>query len=310
MLYPLGAVALWLGLSLLVGGRATELRQLGVALALAIGLALLAYAPVIAREGLAAITRNRFVVSVGWFEFFSQLPSTIRDALTSWSLGIPPVVSLALAAFAVVALRWHASLSRFRIGIPLAAFVWSAWLLVVNHRAPFPRVWLWLLPVTAALAGAGFVWLMERRTRTKGMLQQRAETFAVGFAFAAALSVAMSRTVFTTRDTGTFVDASRAASALRPMLRPGDRILAAIPSNGPLSYYLDRLGVPQSYLTFDEQRATRVFVVVDQAEQQTLKDVSASSALVSGGRVMPPTVVARFPSSFLVLFERRDAAAK
>ena len=310
MLFPLGAVALWLALSLLVGDRGAELRRLAVALGVAIGLALLAYSPVIAREGLGAITRNRFVASVGWYEFFEQLPPTIREALLSWSLGIPPLVSLALAACAVVALRRHASLSRFPIGIPLAAFAWCAWLLVVNHRAPFPRVWLWLFPVAAGLAGAGIARIMEQRPRARVILEQRAEVFAIAFAFAAALSVAMSRSVLKTRDTGTFPDARQAAAALSRVLQPGDRVLAAIPSNAPLSYYLDKLGVSESYLTADERRARRVIVVVNQSEGQTLNDLAARSSLGDSGRFQPPTAIARFSASLIVLFERRDATTK
>lgn len=306
MLFPLGTVAMWLTLSLLVDDRTPDLRRLGAALAIAFGIAAVAYAPVVAREGLAAITRNRFVVSTGWYEFFEQLPPTVREALVSWSLGIPPIVSLVLAACALFALRHHAALSRFRVGIAVAGFAWCAWLLVVNHRAPFPRVWLWALPFAASLAGAGAVAFLDRRERAKLFAERRVPALAVAFAAAAALSVSFSRAVWLSRDTGAFREAAGAAALLAPVLRPGDRVLAAIPTNGPLSYYLDRLGVADSALTMDERRANRVFGVVSQSERETLQGLVAHGAVADSAQFGPPVVVGRLPATLIVMFQRRN----
>lgn len=310
MLYPLGAVCVWLALSMLVDGKRAELRRMAIALGVAAGLTLLAYSPVISREGIAAVTSNKFVQSSGWMEFFQQLPETLREAMTSWSLGIPPIVSFALAACAVFALARHATLSRFRVSLPLAAFVWSAWLLVVNHRAPFARVWLWFLPVAASLAAAGAVTAMERWSRTRRLIADRAPAMAVGFSFAAALSVVFSYAVLVTRDTGTYREADDASAVLAQVLRPGDRVLAGIPTNGPLAYYLDRRGVSPDYLTLDERSARRIFAVVDNAEGQDLKRLVARSPARDSTQFGPPAVVAEFSASAIVMFQRRSVPAK
>ena len=310
MLFPLGAVALWLALCLLVEQRRGDLRRLAATLAASGMLAAIGYAPVIAREGLGAITRNRFVVSSGWFDFFEQLPGTVREALVSWSLGVPPLLSLVLALCAIVALRRHATLSRFRVGLPLAAFVWCAWLLVVNHRAPFPRVWLWLYPVAAALAAAGVCDILARRpAESAAQLLARIPVAAGVLAIAAALSVYFSRSVLITRDTGIYLDARRAADLLAPFLQTGDRVVAPIPSNAPLAYYFDRAGVAQTYLSLDEQRAKRVIVVVNRAEGHTLERILPQTR-IGDLRQFSASVLARLPSSELVLLQRRDAAPK
>ncbi len=310
MLYPFGAVCVWVILSALVAGQRRMLRPFAIALGIAAGLTLLAYAPVVSHQGLGVIIRNQFVVSSGWYEFLRELPSSFGDALSSWSLGIPPLVGLILLWCAAVALRHHATLSSFSVGVPLAVFVWSAWLLVRSHRAPFPRVWLWLLPVVACLAAAGALVLLERWTRTRQLVRDRGPVLATALALALAVSVTTSHAVLLTTDTGTFRDAAAAANALSRVLRPGDRILASIPTNGPLMYYLDRHGVDPAYLTRDEASARRFIVVVDAAEGQTLRDVLARSVARDGSQFAEPTVLARFPASTLVLFERRDVQTK
>ena len=307
MLYPLGAVAAWFALSALVDGKRSEIRRLVIALGLAGGLTLIAYSPVIAREGVGAITRNRFVAPSGWLDFFAELPRTAGQVLWSWALGLPPVLTVPLLVFALVALSRHSAISRFKIGLGLAAFLWCSWLLVVNHRAPFPRVWLWLLPLAAALAAAGVVLCFERWARTRRLIEQRAGVVAVVLALGAATSVVTSFAVLLTRDTGTFRDAKEASAVLSRVLQPGDRVLAGIPSNGPLDYYLYRRGVDRAHLSLDEARARRIFVIVDDGEGQTLEQMTAHSAVRDGTRFTPAVTVATLPTSRVYLYQRRDA---
>ena len=309
MLYPLGTVCLWVALSLLVEHRNAELKRLATAIGVVAGLTLLAYSPVIAREGIAAITRNPFVVSTGWFEFFEQLAPTIREALASWALGTT-AFSVLLAACAIVALRRHATISQFRVGLPVAAFAWCAWLLVVTHRAPFARIWLWLYPLAAALAGAGVVRIMESRARTRTVAEHRVPVLAMGLALAMALSVILTRAVLTSRDTGTYRDAEQAAAVLGRVLQPGDRVFVAVPGNAPLSYYLDRLGVPLGHFAGDERRASRVLVVVDRSEGQTPSSVIGASVVSDTAQFTKPAVVAKLPASEILVYHRRDAATK
>jgi hypothetical protein len=312
MLYPLGVVCVWFALNTLIADRRDDLRRMGIALGLAAGLTLLAYSPVMSAAGIGAITRNRFVAPTGWYEFFTQLPPSLGEALRSWSLGVPPIVSLTLLACSVVAVARHTAISSLslRVNIVLATYVWCAWLLVVTHRAPFPRVWIWFLPIAASLAAAGAVLLLERWPRTQRMIQQRAPTLAVAFALGAATSVILSSAVLTTRDTGTYRDAPVAAAELSRLLRPGDRVLAAIPTNAPLEYYLDKHGVHPIHLSLDERSAQRILVVVDAAEGQTLPRVVGQSEVRDSTRFAPPVEIAAFSASRLVMFERRNVSTK
>lgn len=308
MLYPLGTVAVWFALSALVDGKRADIRRLVIALGVTGALTLLAYAPVIARDGLAAITRNQFVTPSGWFAFFTELPRTLFDALRSWTLGVPALISLALLCLAMLALRRHSAISRFRIGLPLAAFVWCAWLLVVNHRAPFSRVWIWLFPVAACLAAVQLMLVLERRPQTRRLVEERMAVLVVTFAFGIATCVVTSFAVLVSRDTGTYRDAEEAAVLLSRVLQPGDLVVAGIPSNGPLDYYLHKQGVDRPPVAID--RVRRVFVIVDAGEGQTLDRLTQQSSVRDTTRFTAPVVVATLPLSHIYLYQRRNAAAR
>jgi hypothetical protein len=92
-------------------------------------------------------------------------------------------------------------------------------------------------------------------------------------------------------------------------LRPGDRILAMIPTNGPLDYHLDRLGVDRRHLTRDERASPRVFAVVDLGEGQTLGRVVANSIVRDTSVWLPPVTVATLAESAIFVYQRKHAAA-
>ena len=310
MLYPLGCVAGWYALNSLLDDRHGDLRRLGIALSVAGLLTVLLYWPVFSQSGVAAVTRNRFVLPSPWFDFFSELPGTIGEALRSWGLGLPPVLSLLLLAAALFALAIHHRVSALRIGFPLTAFVWSAWLLVVNHRAPFPRTWLWLVPIAAGLAAAGILAALEKLgDRGRRIAHQGVPLLAVILAVACSFSVVTSFAVLLTRDTGSYREAEEATEVLRGFLRPRDRIIAAIPTNGPLEYYLDRAGIDRAQLYFNERQAERAVGVVDYGEGQSLDALMAQSFVRDTTVWGEPVIVAKLAASLIVVFPRKNAPA-
>ena len=57
-------------------------------------------------------------------------------------------------------------------------------------------------------------------------------------------------------DTSTFRDGPDVTVYLASHLAPGDRVLAQIPTDGPLEYYMGRAGIPLSFLAWDSMRST------------------------------------------------------
>lgn len=310
MLYPLGCVVGWYTLTALSEGRREELKRFAIALGVGALLTILLYWPVFARSGVAAVTRNRFVTPSPWFDFFSELPGTLGEALQSWGLGLPPLLSIALLVAAIFALSRHRAVSTLRIGVPLAAFVWSAWLLVVNHRAPFPRTWLWFIPIASGLAGAGIVAIVENLgARGRRIALEGAPLIAVSLTVACSFSVVTSFAVLLTRDTGTYREAEEATAVIRGFIQPRDRVIAAIPTNGPLEYYFHRAGIDRAQLYLDPKVASRAIGIVDLAEGQSLDALVSQSFVRDTATWGAPQLVAQLQASMIVFFPRKNAPA-
>lgn len=304
MLFALGTVAIWLTLSAYADARERDDRRLAMLAVVAV--LTLMYTPSLARGGGGALQQAAAPGS-DWLAFFIELPMTIGSMGLSWSLGLPPIVAIAFLFFVVVAVRRHAALSRFRIGLPLAAFVFCSWLLVVTHRAPLPRVWLWLLPLFLSLTAAGLIAVLEQRSAPRRLVTDHVGLFAMGIAVLGAVFVTRSSAVLVSLETGLFRDAERATDALKVALRPGDLVVTGPEAAGVLSYYFEQKKVDRSHLAVVPSRAQRVFVVVDSASGQALDRMPVPREVRDTMRFAPPAVAVTLPSSRIYLFERRNA---
>ena len=269
MLYPLGVVATWLLLA--APGVARERRRrlvAGTVLAV-LGAALLAgvlYLPIIRSAGLTALTGNAFVRPTPWGAFVTDLPRHAAETLLVWTDPLPWWSALVLLVLALVG-TWRVERAD-RPSLVVATAVWCGVLLAATHRVPFVRVWLFLLPLFLLAVARGLV-RVAGRTRAAALA-----TFpltAVIVAAAMTTIALLGDSVRTSDDTGAFPAARDVTARLARDLRPGDRVLAPIPANGPLLYYFSAAGLDTALLTTPPERTRRAWLVLEPARGRTLQ---------------------------------------
>lgn len=189
MLLPLGAIATWLALSIIQRRDYSRLAHLALALGGAAVLTALCYAPVIANSGVAAVTQNEFVTPSSWPRFVAELATMLGETLFYWRLTTPVVFAWVLAGGAMVGLIYHRRLSREPVGLFQSAVVWCSVVLLLNHRAPPERVWQWLIPLVAGLAGAGFLYVIDHLRRGITLSPRLVASLVVGLALVNGTSV-------------------------------------------------------------------------------------------------------------------------
>jgi 4-amino-4-deoxy-L-arabinose transferase-like glycosyltransferase len=287
MVYPIGAVVLWLAFALAVEhpSRArAELAALAAAMACSAVLAGLAYAPIITANGLAALTANRFVARSPWPVFFRELLPSLGDALASWVDPFPLVFVPLLAATLVVGAMRSVRVSREGVSVITAALIWSAVVLVANHHAPLGHAWLWLVPIVCLLVGVGAEALLRRLAPRRGVA-------AIPLVAVATVALGVMWGLFTdaegeSLDTGLFRGADAVAQSLRTNSQPGDRVIAAIPANAPLQFYLNRHGADTAVLSTPSASTRRDILVLDRAYGQTV-EWAIAAAMIDTARFGP-----------------------
>jgi hypothetical protein len=306
MLYPLGVVLLWLALdarNLPAAERLNRVRAVALSGVGAVLLAGLLYIPIILSAGASALIGNKFVSASPWLQFALDLPRFFAELLGTWSSPLPWWTAFVLPVLALLGLRRLAP-SR-RPSLALATVAWSVVLLLLTHRIPFVRVWLFMLPLFLLAVARGLIHVW------RDTLGHRLPTWKLEPTWAAAALVVLlggealrSRAALESTDTGVFQPAREVTALLAPQLAPGDRVLAPIPTNGPLLYYFAERGLDTASLTVPITRSRRAYLVLDTARGQNL-DWAVRVGMIDPSQFRAPELVGRTGNAEVWRTERR-----
>jgi hypothetical protein len=116
-----------------------------------------------------------------------------------------------------------------------SALVACAVLFLCKQAIPYPRTWIFLLPLMLILANAGFAHCVE--TFSHGIQKRLHRDFVLAGACYGVWLIA-TNAIVQYPDTGTFPDALRIVRYLKPLMKDGDKVQASIPADYPLYFYL------------------------------------------------------------------------
>jgi hypothetical protein len=246
-LYPFCAAMVWWAMAggtraeQSVAARRLRWRQIGFTLSVTIALAALLYSPVFFARGISAVTANSYVVPLPWHQFMAGLPKMLAASASLWMRGTPAeVLALLLVVFAIIGLLRPPKGQRVSFALTLLLAI--AVLLGAQRVLPFPRVWIFAIPMFSIAVGAG-IDVLARRLPQGGPL-------AVGavILLSALFAVTEVRLSLVTRseETGLLPDGPQIADFLATRVRVNDRVVLGAYLDLPLSYYLKTRGVPVS----------------------------------------------------------------
>ncbi|MEP6618834.1 MAG: hypothetical protein ABJE47_05950 [bacterium] len=302
MLYPLGVVCLWLLLAsrLTAPAQRTPFQVSLVAAVVASALiAGILYLPIIQSAGLRALTGNKFVAPSSWAQFVDELPRMVGSTLASWTSPLPLWCIPVMAVLALLGIRRPTNSGR--PSLALAVALWCGALLVATHRAPFVRIWLFLLPLFFIATARGAL-RVARRFTTREI--PHVSLVAIGLGVASLAVAVFTHAAEQSDDTGAFRPAEQVTALLAPRLHRGDRVLAPIPAIGPLLYYFPRAGADTTLLTVSLDVSNRAFLVLDAHQGQTLAWAIANH-IIDPAVFAEPTLLAKYPDGELWETSRR-----
>ena len=301
MLYPHGILGVWLALDFLrtrsAASRDSLVRFTAASVAAA-AVAGLLYLPILREEGLAALVGNKFVVPQSWGSFAIQMPRSLLATVLQWTMPLPLWSAPIPFALAVAGVARSRRLRAEAPSLALACVLWCGVLLATTHRVPFMRIWIFLLPLYCLAVAGGLLALGERIARGAHRLVPRAVVFAPVLAALIGVVSLATGAVAGTTETGAFPDAPVVTAALKSRLRDGDRVLAPIPTNGPLLFYFVVEQVETGYLSTREESMRRAFIVLDTTRGQSL-EWAVRQGMIDPRRFARPRLVGRFGAAEL-----------
>jgi len=232
------------------------------------------YAPIIYYSGLRSIIGNNVIEALSWSDFVQSVTPRIRNTWAEWNRAIPGGITL-IAIVGLIASFIVPKLPRNRrIPLLLAGLLWIETALVVQRVAPWPRIWLFLLPFFVVWISAGiigvFTFIFRKAPRGEILM-----VALLGILIAGPLILGLMRNYpqydQKLHSTGSVEEV---ANFLRDDLQSKDVVVVTSPDTIVLEYYLRRLGLPDEATELLKGKSfNRAVVVVNQAYGQDLKYV-------------------------------------
>lgn len=279
MIYPLGAVITWMVALILWGDTGSvPPKKYFVHLLSAcffIGLlTLLLYTPVITLgTGIRSIISNGVVEPQTWAEFSENVFVKSQKIWEDWNTDLFPFSSEILAAGFFLSLVTHARVSKARVPFSIPALLWIVTIVVIQRVTPWTRVWQFLLIFLFIWASAGWVgwvdWIVGKKLQSSVSIA----LILVAFCLPALKTIQLfSDPQELNREES---PEKQVAQYLKGNLGGDQVIIAAVPENVEIMYYLSMDGIPMSRL-YNEDRPVKfnqAFVIVSNRYGQTFASV-------------------------------------
>jgi 4-amino-4-deoxy-L-arabinose transferase-like glycosyltransferase len=310
MLYPAGAVTLWLLVERVrrhdVASTIRFAFRLAAVLAVAGAVTLVAYVPAIQRFGVGSISGNKFVAPHSWPLFFQALPQFFQRLRDTIALGIPDLLLLAFIAAAALAVVMRGKERGKLFTLALTTGFWCLALLIVTRRAPPPRVWLFLAPLLCIYIGVGV-------SRVAALASQKFPVAQQMLVAAGALLLALGiggatvarRTIFDNDESVGFVAGPAVAQYLLAESRPGDRLIVGNFVSPEVDYYLFAQGRKRFGDMEAPSRTQRVLFVLNERQGQTTSMVQTERPDVDWSKYATPVLLKKFESASVWEAQRR-----
>jgi len=276
MLFPFGALYIWLFLSCMIGdisGYRSKIDFLkywlvsGFASAF---LTVLLYAPILVADS-ENFFGNSFVAPVKKKLFAAVFWSRMDVAWTEWMQKIPGwLIVIGVAGF-VVGVLFHWKISRPRIPLQLTFFLWIAAYLITRRPDMMTRMWLYLAAPLLIWSAGGMV---ETLRWVSGFFRKKLSLAQIFLGVSLVPVFLYGLFIIPTIPARWNEKSSVESAALyfKDTLHEGDLVTATVEFFPQLRYYFGMYEIDQDYLR-KSGGFQRAFIVIGRERNETLEDV-------------------------------------
>jgi len=248
MVFPLCGLILWLVLELIQSSQSLRYvfwKFLIPFVIYEVCISLLFYAPVVwftmqptdsLKQSLDLLFNNEFVKSSNGTYFYDAIRAHVTNAISIYRKDIPITVLILFGLFLAGGLVSDYKEGSYRITRLVAAVCISTLVLfILKHQMPYPRTWIFLIPILAILTDRGFSYIIEKLNINIFASVSIIIILSLYWSF----TLLAKKSIYTYEDTGTYLDAEIMAKKIYSILNVDDEVIAPIiPSNLPIYYYL------------------------------------------------------------------------
>jgi hypothetical protein len=277
MLFPFGALYIWLLVSFAIGdirsyeSKLVFLKYWVISGFSAAFITVVLYLPIIINNS-DRFFGNGFIAPLDWDIFPITTWTRLRNTWIEWTDSIPLWIAI-LGVFGVfTALVLHKKFSKQKFPLQFAFVIWITALLIARRPDMLPRFWLFLAVPVLTWAVAGIVELLRMIPVRIGKSWSPAQTFiGVVFVFVVIQGLMVVPTIpskWESRD-----GMANVTLYLKSNVQQDDLVTATSARLPALRYYFDYYGIPKGYIRQSGQ-FRRAFIIVDDKKVETLASIA------------------------------------
>lgn len=284
MLYPFGAVCVWMALSAFLDtevkqayGRSMRMiKYLVVAGTLTIILTGLLYLPVLLYSGPDPLFNNPFIFPLSFAEFWPTLfESRLPETFAEWTRGFGLFGTVLLTVGVLFSLIFHRQSGRYPVHALWANLLWLVPVLLLRRPNAWARTWSYLFPLGYIWAATGWAALISRIN----LNVQREGRWRWGFRGAVGL-ILIAGLVLSFNHSRQICpqivcspgDEESAVMVLSTRLEKTDLVLVESPSNAVAWYYFEQYGLSRDHFRKDLP-FYKAYILILTTEDQTVESV-------------------------------------
>ena len=274
MLFPIASIYCWLvGLLFIQGQKPKAILYKFIIPSglMAVTFSIILYTPVIfVSNGVKSIVANRFVQAQPWQEFLSRMYPHFQETIHDFCRDIPGAVQFTCMMLVIIGMYGSVKKKDWAALLILPSMLLaSAIVFLVKHKIPFPRTWIYMIPLILLVADSGFTYITEKVSIRIQLLSKVAACVAGTIL---AVSLISTDKITSYPDTGVFSEARTVAEYLKPIMTTNDKIDVRLPADWPTYFYLWYCGVPELEAKPDPE-SRKVFLVVKKSSY-TIMDMT------------------------------------
>jgi len=251
MVYSIGGAYIWMATTLTIEKCTIDRRAAFFALAsITCGalLTVLLYLPVIIFSGPAKLFCNEYVEKRPFHYWIEHIPTSLLQTWDLFNRDVwPPISALLVVCFFLSA---YVTFRRTTWQVPFVAMAILATiaLLTVQQVLPYPRVWLFVLPLYLSAAAHGLSYSLNAVSNKRSTRKVLCGSVAVAIAVVSATAVIARRSIWLSDEGGYLPEANEIVEWLRANWRQGQGVFVVAPKDVLIAYYFRRHSLPEQSL--------------------------------------------------------------
>ncbi len=284
MVYPFGAMCVWMALSAVFGSKVKQaygsslrlIKYLVVTGIITLILTGFLYLPVLLYSGPDPLFNNPFIFPLSFAEFWPTLfESRLPETFVEWTRGFGLFGTVLLTVGVFLSLIFHKQSSHFPVHALWANLLWLTPVLLLRRPNAWARTWSFLYPLGYIWAAAGWAVLVSR-INLNGKSKERWRwgfRGAVGLILIAGLALSFNHS----RQICPQIacppgDEESVVMYLSTRLEKTDLVLVESPSNAVVWYYFEQYGLSRDHFRKDLP-FYKAYILILTTEDQTVESV-------------------------------------